>query len=507
MYSNTYQLPQSDGINTYGQRADQVVDSYRKLALWGVFLFHLVVLVTCIMSPALSPNSTPALLGGLAMAFAACWMAFAWSNSRILHMLVAWHSISFTAKLPLCLYFKDETYLYILGLAAKQTGAIVTENYTYFAAGMLVMVLTTLIVPRIFPWQEKLGHQNVIPAPGGIFFLVAIISCIAICFHFIVLFVLGIGRPGMIPRFIFIPGLTGFVALLSRTGVVVAVASLLALAMSRRKFSSFFIAILFVLAYMAVDLASGWRRSLFVVVFCLFWFFLFIADTRLKNRLTPALTAFGILCLLLFGPVMTLRHAMLHKGLQPMDAFRQMVSQEFVMSQDFHQSMHSVIRRFNGLDLFVVCAETFERQPLGAGYLVSGRFSATFTHEVVGVPDDVVAAFGSTLWGVYAGALGKSGIWLCGVFVAMVLIIGEKLCSLAKLHPAALAVCEVSFCMWLFRLTMGSGVLLLAVKDALILFIVLVVFHKLTWGSPAMRAHANRWANQLSYRLGLPRRA
>lgn len=474
---------------------------YRKWAIWIVILMHIAVYFSCLTAPLFSSGGTSNLILGLCISCFASCLAFWASSSRILHLVVTWLAGTFTLKLPLCLYLPDDTFLNMLNIEEPMMGPLISAKYVTYTMGLLALVFTSMLLPVIFPRRQ----QNVMAQPYRAtdnVFVIAVFACAcAIAFRYFVFFVLDIGRPGVVPRQLLFPGLTGVIRLLNTTGTLVVISGTLALALTRRSMGAFLLATFFALVYLAMDLAIGYRRMLFLLLICYVWFFLFLNDRKLQTRLRPFIPLAAAAVLMLFGPVMSMRHNMLH-GMSASEAVKQLVKVETYTSQDYAKTMIKLSQRLNGFDLYIVATEAFKDEPLGMIYLINNRFAGRFAYEVMGVPEDVVIGMGSTIWGFWGAVLGERWVWLCGVMIAFVIYFAEWACSLVSRFPAAVVVFEYNVSLWVLRLIMSSGTLVLSAKDALIISTMLFIFYRLTWGNEKMKELTKRQTWQMRYRFG-----
>ena len=406
MYATPQMLPQQQ----------QGMPAYRKWAIWISILIHLAVLGMCLGARELGSNGTVDFLMGLGLTCLSSCLAFYVSNSRVLHFLSSFLVATFTLKVPLCLFMPMDTYLEVLKIDSSALGPLTAEAYAKFSVGFLVLVLTSIALPYIFPWQEKkqLVQGQLIPAPSNVFTIVGIACIGVIGLHFTNIYVLQIGGLGETPREILFPGFTGLLKFTSTTGAIALLSSFLALALTRRKFSSFAIAMGMFMAYLALDLSIGKKRVMFVIALSLTWLIVFLEDRRLQSRLKPLVPLFLGGALLLYGPVMTLRHSLIKGKIEHTDVFSELFSSDVYSAQTFGKVVNKIVNRFNGLDLLAVTCIEFEGEPLGPSYLLSGEFSLIFAYQVMGVPEDVVIGMGSTLWGFFYSVLGNNWLLVCG---------------------------------------------------------------------------------------------
>ncbi|MCG8448180.1 MAG: hypothetical protein MI725_01195 [Pirellulales bacterium] len=487
-------------MNPYAQQQlllSEQMPKYRKWAVWLILIVHLCVFVTSLSAPRFGADGLPFLLLGLLVScFAGC-LAFLRSPSHLLHFFVAWSLATFTTKLPICLHHPEQTNLSMLGLDADEMSPIVLESFAYYALGMLTFVVFTLVLQALFPRGKQRMMPEATPATDNIFGTIRFIAIVTLVYYFVLLFVLNIGRAGIAPPQIFFPGVTGVLHLLGQKTAVVIFTSFLALAVTRSTYTSLFWALAVLAVYAVLNLAAGWRRPLLVIVLCIGWYILLLADKKLQARLKPLMLITIVFSVMLFGPIMAFRHSIIHGHMSPLEAIKELANPEVYVSQDYVQILTKISNRFNGLDLYVVCAHSFE-EPLGPAYLFNGQFHRMFNVDVVGAPEWVVVSFASTVWGFWYAVLGKGMLWSCGAFLAVFVFVSERFCGMLSKDKAALAVCEFNTVLWLNSF-MATGKFLETSKSGLILALSLYVFCKFIWNNPAMRAQSHRWAMQMQY--------
>lgn len=472
---------------------------YRKLAIWISAIIHLVVLVTCIGAPTIGSNGPAYLIIGLMVSFFASYLAYKLSDSRILHFVASLLVGTFALKVPLCLYLRPETHLAILSMTDYEVGPQVVLAFVRFSFAMLAFVMTALMIPLVFPHQQKKQYVSgvQVPATDDVFFKLGVACFLVLVLRFACIFILDIATIGVTPRQILFPGFTGLLKFISSVGAVVLLSSFLSLALSRNKFSSFAIAMSMFVAYMAMDLSIGKKRTMFIIVLCLIWLLTFLEDKKLQARLKPLVPVFLVFAILMYGPAMTLRRG-LHKGrIDHTEALGELMNEDTYGGLEFGVIINKVVRRFNGLDLLVITQIATEDKPLGAIYLINGQFGATFAHEIMGVNDEVIIGMGSTLWGFFFAVLGKNYMFLAGVMLAVCVNLGERICDYAGAYPDAKAVFQLNYCLLMQRFAASSGMFLFQSKELFILVLSMYFAYKISWGSSTMRNRAKQIAAQM----------
>ena len=258
----------------------------------------------------------------------------------------------------------------------------------------------------------------------------------------------------------------------------------MAWALSRRSFIALIIASGAALVYAGVEMAGGWRSGLYYYALCGTWVFLASEPSKLKNRLKPFAVGFIAAAILLFVPVMDFRHN-LNAGMTQSEAFMAVIEGRQGDERDLAEKFHKIVRRFNGIDLYMTASYGSEDHKLGFMSLFNGAASNFFTFGILGTPEEAVTTQGITLWGSISIALGDQWLAFAGL-IAGAVVGGLPIFCRRWFHtPVMRSVYESTVTITLLSVFMGNGAFMLYSKELLIGFSVTMLFKFVAASQPA----------------------
>ncbi len=380
-------------------------------------------------------------------------LAFARTTSRVVLSLVLWLHVTFTVRLPFCLWLPEHSYL---GLISPYNGpaTVCCRSYFYFSIGFLCVVVAALIARPKNAAPTNSGPAALSDQQLQMLTMVAVFfaGCKALA---------GYLQTGFNQHNVEIPLLYGaivyvgdiaapvfcsfaFVTFLRRRSHVGAIGSLVLLAM-----------------LIAVDVRSGYKKALFLVPGAVTWAALpELMSYRFgynRKRILAILAALAFVAVLFYKPVMEIRTQMMFKRKSASEAVYSVVSSGGLWNQDLVETSLAILQRLNGLDLFAVCVDSFGDRKLNSEFITNGRFGEYFTFKIGGHATNSTTRMGTTLWGFSVAVLGIPGILICGVALWCLASWSDHLLNYLRFPLDVRLVAEAALWVWLVKVEMGSG--------------------------------------------------
>ncbi|MEM8947294.1 MAG: hypothetical protein AAGD11_19125 [Planctomycetota bacterium] len=448
-----------------------------------LILAHILIFSFSVTASNFPTKSFAHVLLGIIFSCVAACATLMYSKSNV-PKLIAWFLVATcTFKLPICLIAPETTFLAVVPLEGKLLAELVCSKFFWFSLGFLGYAVGAIAASR-FLWNmadpRKRDVQMAMPEKG-FFMLLVLYGCLQFMRGFL-LIVLQIGAPNVEGREFLIPKLAGILNILGTRGLLVVVAALLAWALARKSFSALLLAGLAGLTYAGVEMAGGWRSGLYYYGLCGCWIFLASEPSKLKNRLKPIAVGFAIAALLLFIPVMDFRHH-LRRGMTQGEAFKAVLEFKSDDERNFGDKFHTIVRRFNGIDLYFAASYGSEDAPQGLMSLYNGAASQFFTFGILGTPEEAITMQGMTYWGGIAIALGDQWLWFMGVVLGVVIGGIPVLSRTLFYSPMMRTTFESVSTITLLHLAMGNVAFMLYFKELLTIVVVCFIVKLIVGGS------------------------
>lgn len=415
------------------------------------------------------------LLGMIFSCVAAC-TTLLYARSNVPKFIAAFVVATCTLKLPICLIVPETTFLEAIPLDGKLLAEVVCAKFFWFSVGFMGYALGAIFGSRFF-WNmsdpAKRDSQLSMPEKG--FVLLLILYCIVQVMRAFLLIKLKIGAPNVVSQELLIPKLSGILNIVGTRGLLILVSGLLAWSLARKSYLALFVSALAALTYAGVEMAGGWRSGLYYYGLCGSWVFLASEPSKLKNRLKPFAIGFVVLAFLMFVPVMDYRHN-INRGMSQGEAVRAVLEGRQDDERNLWDKIHKIIRRFNGIDLYIVASHGSQDAPMGAMSLLNGSASKFFTFGLLGTPDEAVTTQGITYWGAIAIAIGDQ--WLAPAGFVLGAVVGGLpiFCRRWFYSPIMRSVYECNVTIVLLAATMGNGAFPLYAKELLISFLMCMLY-------------------------------
>lgn len=470
----------------YNQESKAGINAYLIPAL---MVAHLVAFTFSVTSDNFPSKSFAFVVLGVLFSCLASCITLLYSKSNVPKVIAFFIVATCTLKLPLCLIVPETTFLEVLPLKEKLLAEVVCAKFFWFSLGFLGFAFGAIIASRFF-WNmsdpNKRDVRMALPERG--FILLLILYATIQSMRAYLLLVEQIGAPNVAGRELLIPKLAGILNILGTRGLLIVTVGLMAWALSRRSFLALIIASCAALGYAGVEMAGGWRSGLYFYALCGSWVFLAAEPSKMKSRLKPFAIGFVTMSFLLFIPVMDFRHS-LNAGMTQSEAFRAVLEGRQGDERDLAEKFHKIVRRFNGIDLYMTASYGSEDQKLGFMSLFNGAASNFFTFGILGTPEEAVTTQGITLWGSISIALGDQWLAFAG-FVAGAVVGGLPILCRRWFHtPVMRSVYESTVTITLLGVLMGNGAFMLYSKELLIGFLVTMLFKFVAASQPAPPAY------------------
>ena len=430
-----------------------------RLVVPGIIIAHLFAFSASVTAANFPTKSFALVLLGIMFSCVASCATFIYSKSNVPKVVSVFLVATCTLKLPLCLTVPETTFLEVLPLKDKLLSEVVCAKFFWFSLGFLGFSVGAIAASRFF-WNmldpRKRDMHLDLPERGFVTLLFAYGTIQ--CMRAYLLLVLQIGAPNIEGREFLVPKLAGILNILGTRGLFVLVTALLAWALARRSILALLFAVLAGMGYAGVEMAGGWRSGLYYYVLCGLWVYFSAEPSKLKDRLKPFALGLVVLAVVLFVPIMDYRNN-LNRGMSQTEAVRAVLEGTNDNERDLSDKFYKIVRRFNGLDLYVVASHGSEGMKLGAMSLFNGRASQLFTFGILGTPEGAVTTSGMTIWGSIAIAFGDAWEWLGGLLVG-VLVGGLPVFCRRWFHSSLMRTTfECSVTITILAIVMGNGAL------------------------------------------------
>lgn len=396
-----------------------------------------------------------------------------WRKSAEMSVLVAllmlFIAIGFVIKLPFLIAFPELSWISASLMSPEVVAVLAGPSYLLFSLGYLSFVAGLWMHPK-----RSVGDSLRPTKRYAINFqlLYLILICL-IMLRIVAQYLLGIGRPGVIPTYLGIPYLTGIVALLSVYGCFAMANIVFYLAVHSGRLKHLLISGLLLLVVISTSVLVGYKQELIFEMLIMFVYlmelkYLLPSSTRRILLVTGALVS-GLF-LMIYPYVNEFRWALL-EGASLFEGIFEAINSETANDKTLAIEL---LNRITGLDAFVAAITLLDTASLGITSIFGSGINDAFKEVVYGGSyEEIVTAFGITQFAatyLIGGVVGLGvGSFLLAFVIARAFIIIVNLKYLNdKVKKSLVPILAVFF----VKINLGGGNLALDFKE---LFVTILI--------------------------------